>query len=238
MIVSDNVFSGTGEVGQNLLIKSEIIENIDPERPTEISLAPESQDHKKPIEISGLSEKFIYVSNRYLGGLEMYIIGLRRRFQCKDVHYPVILLKMGDSSLIFPCRINLKTLRVSDRYPNSPIDSIYNYICGYKCTPKAFVTCKFKGQLQTILTDDQKDPRFWTVENWKIYSVENVHSCQIHQENKCGCHKYKRNQGYLAFEDCLPQSTDNMQNMITSGLNRKWVLQSYIICQNHRKSAH
>lgn len=140
---------------------------------------PESHDFRTPIEIPGISEKFSY------GDREIYITALRKRFLSKDNSYPVMMLKIGDFPSVFACRINAKFL------PSTDIEGkrgIYNYICGHKCTPKNFIRgCKFDGKFQSILTDNQKDPRYWTVENWKIYSINKMHTCEIHVQGLCAC---------------------------------------------------
>ena len=143
-----------------------------------LSNLPESHDFRTPIEIPGMSQKFLY------GEREIYITALRKRFLSKDNSYPVMMLKIGDFPFVFACRINAKFLPTTDIEKRG----IYNYICGHKCTPKNFIRgCKFDGKFQSILTDNQKDPRYWTVENWKIYSINKIHNCEIHVQNLCAC---------------------------------------------------
>ena len=191
---NSTLFSGAGEY-PSYELENEYMRlcHLPLDHPEVYSQAPESQDFRKPIEISGLSEKFIYVSKKTLESREIYITGLRKRFLCKDFKYPVILLKIGNSPLVFSCRIDLKQLKGWEKHQSFPADSIYDYICGHKCTPKNFVrTCKFSGKFQTLITDDQSDPNFWMVKNWKIYSIETIHSCEVHIQKKCRCFCFKK----------------------------------------------
>ena len=206
--LADNIFSGAGEADQNLLIKSEyhppplsektFLVKCEPDQPAGNSITPESQDFKTPVEITGLSEKYIFDTCKNPAGVlkltaktpesyEIYITGLRKRFICKESSYPVILLQIANSPLVYTCRLNLKLNKGWENLTVPP-DSIYIYKCGHKCGPKNYIrSCRFSGKFQTILTDDQKDPNFWTVENWKIYSIEVMHSCEVHVRNLCSC---------------------------------------------------
>ena len=132
-------------------------------------------------EICGESEKFVFEEEAY------YIAGLRRRNQKinrKDSIFPVLILKSECSDLAFPCRFNPKNIKEPHE------NGVFNYICGHKCSPKNFVLgCKFNAKFQSIYTSDNTNDLFWTVENWKIFSMSKFHSCEQHVRKECGCLK-------------------------------------------------